>query len=119
MMIKLKSFDKRSGGAGLANPKFSSGGKNVWAGYKECLTHYTLRRWGGAGITAVFAKSFQNLANSLHKSLACKWCTNRIVWKSRALLCRCVHGLVLIILLFLMLPFPNYNLRGGAARLGL
>lgn len=29
MMIKLKSFDKRSGGAGLANPKFSFEGKNV------------------------------------------------------------------------------------------
>lgn len=27
MMIKLKPFDKRAGGAGSANPKFSSGEK--------------------------------------------------------------------------------------------
>lgn len=75
MMIKLKSFDKRSGGASSANPKFSSEGKNVQAGYKDCFLHYTLRRWGGVqkGLKQSLPKNIQNLANSLHKSLAWWW----------------------------------------------
>lgn len=63
MMIKLKSFDKRSGGAGSANSKFSSEGKkkNVRAGYKDCFLHYTLRRWGGVqkGLKQSLPKPFR------------------------------------------------------------